>query len=127
MKFTMEIDSERNPNAVGEYLRSDFFRQDAAGEFGCYTTFDWREDVENLDPLRVDPRIWEDAKDEIDILMWARGRKNSIECRWYWDGDGVLVFILPDGSVLVNDDCKKDNRWVLHSSWEEYSGESQEA
>ena len=111
MKFTMEIDSERNPNAVGEYLRSDFFRQDGAGEFGCYTTFEWREDVDVIPPL--DFPCEEDCCPE---ETWTRGQKNGIECRWYWDGDGTLAFRLPDGTWLVNRDCKKDHRWEIVNS-----------
>lgn len=128
MKFTMEIDSELNPDAVGEFLRSSFFdEKDREAEWGgyrdtgCYTTFDWREDVEEL----PQERVWSDQKLLADVgsealiadcdrqLMWIRGRKNQIECRWYWDGDGTLAFHLPDGKWLVNHDCKKDHDWNL--------------
>ncbi len=64
---------------------------------------------------------------------WTRGRKRVnlqhesgqraaayIECRYYWDGDGTLVFFLPDGQYLVNSDCKKDHGWYLTENPEDF-------
>ena len=123
MKFTMEIDSERNPDAVGEFLRSSFFdeknvesRWGDYRETGCYQTFDWRADVEPLDSLPVDQ---EASLGEDPGMEWTRGQKDGIECRWYWDGDGTLAFHLPDGKWLVNTDCKKDHDWSLVDSVED--------
>lgn len=103
-KITMEIDADLAPDAVGEYLRASFF----SGEYGCYSSFDWREDVEPLPQLAVD-----DYEDGEPDFFWTRARKNNIECRYYWDGDGVLAFGLPDGQWLVNYDCKKDHGWTV--------------
>jgi len=114
MKFTTEIDSTRNPDAVGEYLRSEFFAEDPYNELsvGCYSVFDWREDVEPLDPEPVDNDFPNDEQ-------WTRGQKNGIICAWFWDGDGVLTFELPDGTYLVNDDCKKSHGWQIENSIED--------
>lgn len=138
MKFTVEVDPEDNPDAVGEFLRRAFFdekiKQTRCGpyrEVGCYQTFDWQRDVE---PLPEIPRsiVHNHSEDQAaDDLCWAcsaegetwkRGRKSfpqgNIECRYYWDGDGTLVFILPSlpsgkPCYLINDDCKKDHGWYL--------------
>ncbi len=124
-KFTVELDSEDNPDAVGEFLRSSFFNQknveESWGDYrqlGCYQTFEWREDVEPLDSLLVDQEdsIWTGDLN----LKWTRGQKNDIECRWYWDGDGTLAFHLPDGKWLVNVDCKKNYEWNLRDSPEDF-------
>jgi hypothetical protein len=40
--------------------------------------------------------------------------------KYYWDGDGFLSFILPDGKCLTNSDCKKDHVWEIWSSFEAY-------
>ena len=129
MRFEMSIDPELNPDAVGEYLRSEFFDEqiktyestyisgDKHKETGCYDTFDWQKDVKPLNTIPVDTS--NSLGD--DDLDWARGRKILrdsiyIECWYYWDGDGTLGFLLPDGKFLVNTDCKKDHGWVLAES-----------
>lgn len=145
MKFMMEIDPDLNPDAVGEYLRSAFFdekvRQEraAAGhrsfrkmeirEVGCYSTFEWRKDVEPLPQLPISEEHNHPENEEAEDLcwacasegeMWTRGRKkiqgNTIECRYFWDGDGTLAFQLPNGKWLVNNDCKKDHGWEIYPS-----------
>jgi len=137
MKFTIEIDPEVNPDAVGEYLRSAFFDEQVTQkigdheykETGCYSTFEWQEDVEKLDPIQVcmeDSVEGAPAEDgPFPLFTWTRGKKLvgpvypvsnkcvEIECRWFWDGDGTLVFVLPDGQYLANTDCKKDHGWYL--------------
>lgn len=114
MKFTIEIDPEINPNAVGEYLRSEFFAEDPDEAFsiGCFSVFEWREGVESLVNLPLS------CGDEGcgPGAFWTRGLKDDIECRYYWDGDGTLAFRLPDGKWLVNHDCKKDHEWELVDS-----------
>ncbi len=152
MKFIIEIDSERNPDAVGEYLRSEFFDEKIhhAGtdreyrETGCYTTHDWQEDVEPLAAIQQEDFTCPGC-DKASLVgyaggepshdytcactsksSWTRGKKRfqhptdaglsdptEIECRWWWDGDGVLAFRFPDGSFLVNNDCKKDHGWFI--------------
>jgi hypothetical protein len=139
MKFTIEIDPEVNPDAVGEYLRSAFFNEMVTQkigdheykETGCYSTFEWQEDVENLDPIQILDEVDGDSAPQ-PLFTWTRGKKLvgpvspetnlcvEIECRWYWDGDGTLVFILPDGQYLVNTDCKKDHGWYLTEDPEDF-------
>lgn len=168
MKFTIEIDPEINPDAVGEYLRSAFFDEKEATlgdhphgaygeetyrETGCYNTFDWQKDVEPLEEIRQEestcegcqkstPHKTQGGKNSMDYVCtctyeacWTRGKKQvglshvaeqlrservEIECRYYWDGDGTLVFILPEGQYLVNSDCKKDHGWYLTEDPEDF-------
>jgi hypothetical protein len=80
-----------------------FFNQ-STGLYGCYSTFELNDDVEEMPPEPVGGE-WNDG------LSWTRARLDAIEMRWYWDGDGVLEFRLPDGSWLSNTDCKKDYIW----------------
>lgn len=152
MKFTIEIDSEKNPDAVGEYLRSMFFAEDKndAWSVGCYSVFDWREEVEPLPDTHEEEKVCQQCR-EVEAEMaaspgqivwrdgecnctctreahWTRGKKTfystdsalgTIECRWYWDGDGILAFMLPAGEILVNSDCKKGYGWKIVYSWKE--------
>ena len=128
MRFTINIDPELNPDAVGEYLRSKFFDEKSRPygdghtykETGCYDTFDWQKDVTPMDMTSVDTS--NSLGD--DDLGWTRGSKLIstddipviIECWYYWDGDGTLGFLLPDGQFLCNTDCKKDHGWYLAES-----------
>lgn len=107
MKFTIEISPEKNPDAVGEYLRSTFFDEGKNQGLGCYSAFGWDIKVKVLPALMG-------REDESEI--WTCGElevpEGKIECRYYWDGDGTLVFIFPDGSRLTNNDCKKCHDWI---------------
>ncbi len=111
MKFVVEIEPAKDPDAVGEYLRSMFFQQED-GLIGCYSSFVWDPNVRHLKPLIVDCS---------DSCLWARGERaflegdsaRFVECRYYWDGDGTLVFLFLDGTELVNHDCKKDHGWIF--------------
>ena len=144
MKFKMEIDPEDNPDAVGECLRSAFFQEKVVKhgfrdgktyhlqrEMGCYQTFDWQKDVAPLPSLPVEEEHNHPVNEEAEELCWAcdseiqwtRAKKTfqgqEIECRWFWEGDGTLCFLFSNGSVLMNNDCKKDHGWCLHSSYAE--------
>lgn len=123
MKFIITISTEENPDAVGEFLRSEFFWEDmkeVAG-LGCYNHFVWHPCVRRLEPMPVD---LSESLDPDSGLMWARGtrpapgralnKQEFIECRWYWEGDGTLLFILPDKSQLINTDCKKTSGWEFY-------------
>ncbi len=121
MEFTITINSADDPDAVGELLRGRFFNTPHDG-VGCYSHFDWAESVEGLpsEPVECDP-LYDDG----DGLAWTRGIMDGIECRWYWDGDGTLEFVFPDGSFLSNDDCKKDHFWK-HCLGDDSEGASRE-
>lgn len=103
MEFTISINPQDNPNAVGELLRSRFF--DEKDGFGCYTSFDWAPGVQALS---------DESVEDDEGMSWRRATLDNIECRWYWDHDGTLEFHFPDGSFLSNDDCKKDYRWEYY-------------
>lgn len=134
-KLQLEVDVDRNPDEVGEALRSSFFVEEVKktryGKYramGCYESFDWQPDVEVLPQLSLEEVHNHPAGSTADDLCWAcdasdlkwtRGKKNGIECRWYWDGDGTLAFGLPDGRWLVNTDCKKSHGWYLVNSVQE--------
>jgi len=164
MKFTIEIDPEVNPDAVGEYLRSAFFDEKeiyvgsrhAHRETGGYSTFDWQKDVEPLEEILQEESTCKECRGagivaagggtpSYDYVCtctekecWTRGKKKvstthsssgtgeeltnwvEIECRYFWDGDGTLIFILPEGKYLINTDCKKDHDWRCVDSPEDF-------
>jgi len=136
MKFTIEVDPENNPDEVGEYLRSSFFREQdqeivwnrrpnrdcSCRPRPCYSDLEWQKDVILLGKVEVDP----DEEDGSSKLYWTRGRKTfggeEIECRYYMDeedGDGGEIrFRLPDGKWLrygvdSDLDCRRDHEWDL--------------
>lgn len=100
--FTVEVDTENSsPCVVGEFLRDKFWDQSKG--YGCYGSFDYNNDVIELSSFKEKHNSYE--------LEWQRAKWNDIECSWFWDGDGTIEFIFPDGSKLVNPDCKKDYEW----------------
>ena len=102
MKFNIEINTQKsNPNAVGELLRDSFWNQ-SDDRIGCYSSFDYNEDVESLPNER---------KTDDQYTLWSVAIWNNIICRWYWDGDGTIEFTFSDGSILINTDCKKNYTW----------------
>lgn len=109
MKFTttIEIDTDKDsPNIIGEFLRGRFWPPQKEYDFGCYSTFEYGSGVKELPsrPVEVD-----------DIFEWKRAEWEGIICEWYWDGDGVLRFILPSGAKVINTDCKKEHNWEWES------------
>lgn len=110
MKFIVEVDPVNSPDAVGEFLRSQFF----AKEMGCVDCFEPAPDVEPLEPK---PVCTEEDGSPVEGFSehWTIGRKkfgeDYVVCQYYWDGAGVLAFNFPDGSWLVNEDCKKQDEW----------------
>lgn len=115
----------------GEILRGIFFDQSAGT--GCYVSFDLNKNVEELPPL---PVPWWDlvegkmqlvtdrpsSNDPCDSYTRARVKTQNgyVEMRYVWDGDGILLFVLEDGSVLYNHDCKKAHGWKRHKSLDDY-------
>jgi len=119
MKFTytIELDTDiDSPVAVGEFLRSKFWPvvKDKYGypSLGCYTTFDWGPEVKSL-PDRIEEYNdnFFDGEDNLVKEAWTRGEWNGIICEYFWDGDGMLRFIFPDGTSIFNSDCKKSYTW----------------
>jgi hypothetical protein len=111
MKFHLEIDPEKDADAVGEHLRGFFFDQ-TEGQ-GCYESFKLNEGVSLLDPQILQEETWTCAS------LVYRGNTicgERIKMMYHWDGDGTLIFIFNDGSGIYNNDCKKDHTWrYLHN------------
>lgn len=98
----------KNSNPTGEALRERFFKQDLEnGIFGCYSTFELRDDVEEL----PDQSITVDDYEEIATCARAKVGDQVVIMRYYWDGDGYLEFEFADGTKICNHDCKKDYGW----------------
>lgn len=114
------IDVREYPDMAGEYLRSVFFDQGPMSNrtlFGCYSTFELRPGIVQLPSEPV-----EDAGECAPSgLEWtcAWEPMDNIKMRYWWDGDGTLEFLFPDGTILHNGDCKKDYVWeVLDGSYD---------
>ena len=120
MKLTLS--AIHNIDVLGELLRDLFF--DQRHGVGCYETFILRDEVIQLEPIRVefDSNFqWKRAYITIEGRMFFGQDSDYIEMWHYWDGDGTLVLILAD-FVLMNVDCKKDYHWrkLTHGEWQFY-------
>jgi len=99
-----------NLDLFGEVLRHLFFVTDwRHPPIGCYQTFDVNENVVPCErkPLKDNPELFFKC---FSADVEGIGR---VEMAYHWHfGDGVLMFTLEDGSILINEDCKKDSGWM---------------
>lgn len=100
----MDIFKSRNANIVGEYLREQFWPPKNENDFGCYSLFEYAPEAKELSKRIVNQYGQE-------YCEYNRAELNGVICEWYWEGDGVLRFILPGGKSLINPDCKTDCCW----------------
>jgi hypothetical protein len=84
----------------GEALRYLFFSDEG---FGCYDNFELRKGVKSLP----------EEYNEDEEAAFTCAELNGIKMKYHWDGDGTLLFELPDDIMLYNSDCKKSNVWEL--------------
>lgn len=121
-----------SPDAVGEVLRRWAFVCEK-GEYGCYSSFDVIPEFTELKDEEktalhfkrmfgrpFDSRNGADWCDsDSDIMKSIRYfiHPTGIEMGWYWDGDGVLTFYVPEmeddlfDGTISNSDCKKSYGW----------------
>lgn len=119
---------KESPDALGEILRKWTF---VGHGLGCYSNFDVNPEFERV-VVRFDEfrKImgrpynsdsvnsgWYDTDDKImEHMIWYR-HPNGIEMGYYWDGDGILCFYVPEiendyyDGTISNDDCKKSYGW----------------
>lgn len=107
-----------DPNVLGEILRCWAFPGEG---YGCYSTFDVRAEfvkrpISNREFFLImgqPPDEWWDDGDVFERASWF-AHPNGIEVGWFWDGDGTLVFLVPEiDGVLSTTDCKHNNEWRL--------------
>lgn len=119
-----------DPNSLGELLRNWAFKE----EYGCYSCFDlidgfsgvevtprefkmmWHRDYnpESTGEYWGDPDSW-----YIKRISWHK-HWCGIEVGWFWDGDGTLLFYVPEiNAVVMNTDCKKSYGWEFMESQNE--------
>ena len=99
-----------NPNLIGEILREKFFHQNREkGLLGCYSTFELNPNV-----IKLPDEINFDYGDENGVKV-AVCQLDDIIMKYFWDGDGNLTFYFPDGTIINNDDCKKDYNWEKYN------------
>ena len=111
MNINIKELAENCPDVAGELLRELFFKQNLnAGKLGCYNAFKLKdvlkEYTEPIEPSDEKIGKWNCALKNL-------GDDNSpyyIVMKYYWDGDGELIFEAQNWS-LVNGDCKKTNGW----------------
>ena len=111
-KFKINLNPAAKPNVVGEMLRNIFFNEDD-GNTGCYSTFQLRTEITPLPQEVIDDEIF-------TVASYKNDNNQEVIMKYHWDGDGMLLFKFEDGSVLVNDDCKKDYNWKYFSSYDSW-------
>ena len=101
------LDLTNDPNLIGEILRDKFFKQDKEnGKFGCYSTFELRENVVEL----LGKRDFDYGFENIGVTVTC-AQLEDVVMTYFSDGDLNLEFYFPDGKILSNDDAKKSENW----------------
>ncbi len=125
---TISLDSDADPNVLGEFFRDHLF----VGRFGCYDTFEVRDDAKEIDAETISQFFLSQMghyESESDF-WWELNYLNPsgykfltgdviVEAFWWWDGDGQLYFRMSDritGALknfrtIGNTDCKKQYGW----------------
>lgn len=125
MKINVEIDTKTiDCDFLGELLRNYLFVNDGNEkiytgdknykEFGCYETFNVRKDAIKIGASNIKQILSAYKIEHYKDLRYFGYVFNyfgcEIICIWYWDGDGTLIFILPDRAI-INTDCKCSYDW----------------
>jgi hypothetical protein len=117
-----------DPDLAGELLRDLFFDQKHRQidgyfyrELGCYSTFELKKGILDAGKAPVQHLVPNGIEDD-EKFSYSRfvHFETGIEMRYYWDGDGELVFIFPDQTVLANTDCKKTHVWKKYKNWQDF-------
>lgn len=113
---------EQDLDMFCELIRTCVFQE----HLGCYSCFDLVEGFEEQDPKKIPLLIrtllaGSSAKNsnEISRMCWYKDSERQLDVYWYWDGDGTLVFQLPDGTIVYNTDCKCSYDWSNDIRWAE--------
>lgn len=111
---------ETNLDMFCELIRASVFIK----PFGCYSCFDLVEGFKEQDSRRIPLLIrtilagsYANIPEEIISMRWYKDVDRQLDVYWRWDGDGTLVFQLPDGTIVYNTDCKKDYDWSKDIQW----------
>lgn len=135
-KLALQLFSNIEPNALGEFLRALTFPGEG---FGCYENFEVRPEAEKWEQTKQEDfwfRYFNEFTPEgearsiaIEISEMGEGYTYRllddfnifIDVCWYWDGDGCLDFMVYeidseiDQKIIIrhieNTDCKKNYRW----------------
>src|ERR1022692_2732960 len=90
------------------------FDEQNESEYGCYTCFKIKDMCIKL-PDESGNYYGEEVPEEKWTCYTFIFAGIFIKLRSYWDSDGTLEFVFPDGNVLANYDCKKDANWEWES------------
>lgn len=118
--ITLDIMTLKDPNVIGEALRAWAF---PGPGYGCYSNFDVRPDFVPVSPKEPENRwivsgmLGRNDDDEVSA-EFSHGATaflapNGLVVTWYWDGDGLLAFLMRDQFALTNSDCKKSDEWSM--------------
>lgn len=118
--ITIDVMSLKEPNRIGEALRAWAFPGPGCG---CYSNFDVRPDFVPISPEEPENRwivagmLGRNDDDEVSAEYMAGATAyrapNGLVVAWYWEGDGLLAFLMRDQWALTNSDCKKDYEWTI--------------
>lgn len=99
-------------NATGEFLRREFFIH-TEGEYGLVRTWNLNSDVKILseEDKPVENNEYREGEFYHEIVGEKFIDEQKVICRFYWDEDWFISFMLPDGTEIYSCNGKKNHVW----------------
>lgn len=119
------IDKINNPNVLGELLREVSFQplldNSSNRILGCYNHFEVREDWKKIFFHETTQKFKDLIEESLNIdsnemnhVSIYRNVAENMYMVYFWDADGILMYVLPDDTLVINMDCKKTSNWEVY-------------
>lgn len=118
MKIEVYISPEEDANMCGEALLHSMNKKDRWGYLTRDLDPSW-EEVESNASLKILTLLKGcfACKEGNERVQQCLHKPTGTKAYLYWDGDGTLVFELPDGNTLENGDMKCSYGWTWNPTW----------
>lgn len=119
MKLEVNLSPNLDPDFCGELLMWYINPEDRWGYMTDKATGSWYEQdksTASLEILTILQGCFAKVEGNKRVTM-LYNPYHTVKVYLYWDGDGTIVFELPDGNILTNSDMKKSYGWQWNPEW----------
>ena len=119
MKIEVNFSPDLDPDFCGELLMWHINPDNRWGYMTDTTTKDWYEQEKSTASLEVLTLLqgWFAKVEGNRTVRMLYNNTLGVKVYLHWDGDGTIVFELPDGNILINNDMKKSYGWEWNPDW----------
>jgi hypothetical protein len=119
------IDKISNPQVLGELLREVSFQPLLDNQknrlLGCYDHFEVRQEWKKVSFQDISQSIQELISESLSIdsnelthVSIYRNVFDNMYMVYFWESDGILMYILPDNTFVINTNCKNSSTWEIY-------------